>query len=109
MLSFLPLHHTFECTVGFLYPLYKGTSIAFCDGIKHLAENIKEYQVTAMISVPILYESMYKRLMKTIEKKGLKEKVEQGIKLSNILLKVGIDKRRKIFKDTRHIIYSSIR
>ena len=99
MLSFLPLHHTFECTVGFLYPLYKGTSIAFCDGIKHLAENIKEYQVTAMISVPILYESMYKRLMKTIEKKGLKDKVEQGIKLSNILLKVGIDKRKKIFKD----------
>ena len=99
MLSFLPLHHTFECTVGFLYPLYKGTSIAFCEGIKHLADNIKEYQITAMISVPILYESMYKRLMKTIEKKGMKEKVEQGIKLSNILLKVGIDKRRKIFKD----------
>lgn len=32
-LSFLPLHHTFECTVGFLYPISKGGVIAFCEGI----------------------------------------------------------------------------
>ena len=99
MLSFLPLHHTFECTAGFLYPIYKGACIVFCEGIKHIADNIKEYEVTAMISVPVLFENMYKRVMKTIEKKGMKEKVEQGIKLSNILLKIGIDMRRKIFKE----------
>ena len=58
-LSFLPLHHTFECTVGFLYPVSKGAAIAFCDGIRHIAENVKEYQITAMISVPILFETMY--------------------------------------------------
>ena len=63
-LSFLPLHHTFESTVGFLYVLYAGAAIAYCDGIKHLAENIKEYQVTAMISVPILYENMYKKVLR---------------------------------------------
>lgn len=40
-LSFLPLHHTFECTTGFLLPLSVGASIAFCDGIRHIAENIK--------------------------------------------------------------------
>lgn len=68
-LSFLPLHHTFECTVGFLYPISKGSAIAFCDGIRHIAENIKEYQVSAMISVPILFEGMYKKVMKGIEKK----------------------------------------
>ena len=99
MLSFLPLHHTFECTAGFLYPMYKGSCIAFCEGIKHIADNIKEYEITAMISVPVLFENMYKRVMKAIEKKGMKEKVEQGIKLSNILLKIGIDMRRKIFKE----------
>ena len=69
-LSFLPLHHTFECTVGFLYPISVGGAIAFCEGIRHIAENIKEYQITAMISVPILFESMYKQVMKGIAKKG---------------------------------------
>ena len=79
-LSFLPLHHTFECTVGFLYPISIGGSIAFCDGIRHIAENIKEYQITAMISVPILFEAMYKKVIKGIEKKGKLETVQKGIK-----------------------------
>ncbi len=99
MLSFLPLHHTFECTVGFLYPISKGSSIAFCEGIRHIADNAKEYQVTAMISVPILFETMYKKIMKGIEKKGKLETVKKGIKISNFLLKFGIDIRRKLFKE----------
>ena len=98
-LSFLPLHHTFECTVGFLYPISTGGSIAFCDGIRHIAENIKEYKITAMISVPILYEAMYKKVMKAIEKKGKLETVKKGIKISNFLLKFGIDIRKKLFKE----------
>ena len=99
MLSFLPLHHTFESTVGFLYPISQGTSIAFCEGIRHIADNAKEYQVTAMISVPALYEAMYKRIMKGIEKKGKLESVKKGIKISQFLLKFGIDIRRKLFKE----------
>ncbi len=98
-LSFLPLHHTFECTVGFLYPISKGSSIAFCDGIRHIAENIKEYQITAMISVPILFENMYKKVIKGIEKKGKLESVKKGIKISQFLLKFGIDIRRIVFKE----------
>ena len=98
-LSFLPMHHTFECTVGFLYAMSTGASTAFCEGIKHIADNLKEYQITAMISVPILYENMYKRLMKAIEKQGKLEKVQKGIKITQFLLKFKIDIRRKIFKD----------
>lgn len=99
LLSFLPLHHTFECTVGFLYPLYSGSKIAFCGGIRHIAEDIKDYKVTAMISVPALFENMYKKLMKGIEKKGKAEMVEKGVKISNILMKFGVDMRRKIFSE----------
>jgi long-chain acyl-CoA synthetase len=97
-LSFLPLHHVFECTVGFLYPVYRGGLIAYCDGIRHIAENLKEYQISAMISVPILFESMYKQLWKSIEKMGMTKKVKMGLKISNFLMKIGIDVRRKIFK-----------
>jgi len=99
LLSFLPLHHTFECTVGFLYPMYKGANIAYCEGIRHIANNIKEYKVTAMISVPALFENMYKRLMKNIEKKGKLQEVEMMMKLTGTLSKVGIDFRKKIFKE----------
>ena len=75
LLSFLPIHHTFESTVGFLYPLSVGASVAYCDGIRHIADNIKEYQISVMISVPLLFESMYKKVMKNIEKKGKLETV----------------------------------
>lgn len=108
-LSFLPLHHTFECTVGFLYPVSKGSAIAFCEGIRHIADNIKEYQITAMISVPILFETMYKRVIKAIEKKGKLDQVKKGIKISNFLLKFGIDIRRKIFKDIHESFGGKVR
>ena len=109
MLSFLPLHHTFECTVGFLYPLYSGAKIAYCEGIRHIADNIKEYQVTAMISVPILFENMYKKVMKGIEKQGKLEKVQKGIKISNFFLKFGIDIRKKIFKEIHDKLGGKVR
>ena len=99
MLSFLPMHHAFECTAGFLYPMYKGAEVVFCTGIKHIAENLKEYNVTAMISVPILYENMYRRLLKTVEKKGKLETIKKGVKISNVLSKLHIDVRKKLFKE----------
>lgn len=98
-LSFLPLHHVFECTTGFLYPLSTGASIAFCEGIRHIADNIKEYEASAMVSVPILFENMYAKVLKGIEKQGKLKTVKFGIKLSKFLLFFGIDIRRKLFKD----------
>ena len=108
-LSFLPLHHTFECTTGFLYPLSRGSSIAFCEGIRHIAENLKEYQATVMVSVPILFEAMYKKVMKTIEKQGKLKTVQKGIKISQFLLKFGIDIRKKIFKEIHDTLGGKIR
>ena len=108
-LSFLPLHHTFECTVGFLYPISKGGAIAFCEGIRHIAENIKEYKATAMISVPILFESMYKKVMKGIEKKGKLKTLKKGIKISQFLLKFGIDIRKKLFKEIHDNLGGEVR
>ena len=103
-MSFLPLHHTFECTVGFLYPISVGGAICFCDGIRHIAENIKEYKITAMISVPILFESMYKKVLKGIEKKGKLETVKKGMKISQFLLKFGIDIRKQLFKEVHQTL-----
>jgi len=108
-LSFLPLHHTFECTTGFLYPLSRGSSIAFCEGIRHIADNLKEYKASVMVSVPILFEGMYKKVMKTIEKKGKLKTVQKGIKISQFLLKFGIDIRKKLFKEIHDTLGGNIR
>ena len=98
-LSFLPLHHVFECTVAFLYATYKGAKIAFCEGLRHIADNVREYHITCMIVVPALIEAIYRQLWKNIEKNGKTKKVKFGLKLSKFLLFFGIDKRRKIFKE----------
>ena len=99
LLSFLPLHHVFECTVGFLYPVSIGACICFCEGVKHMADNIKEFDITAMISVPAVFDIIYRKVMKTIEKKGKLPTVEKGRKISNLLLKVKIDVRKQLFKE----------
>ena len=109
LLSFLPLHHTFESTVGFLYIISCGSSIVFCDGIRHIGDNIKEFDITAMISVPALFEGMFRKVKKGIEKKGKWEKVQKGIKISNILRKFGIDIRKKIFAEVHEAVGTKLR
>ena len=104
-LSFLPLHHTYECTIGFLLPLSVGASIAFCDGIRHIAENIKEYDITFMVSVPVLC----KNIMKSIKEQGNGSTVNVGMKVSNALLKVGLDIRGKLFKQVHDSLGSKLR
>lgn len=109
LLSFLPLHHTFECTVGFLYPIYAGATIAYCEGIRHIADNIKEFEISAMISVPALYEGMYKKVIKAIEKKGKLQEVEMMCKLTSVLSRVGLDFRKTVFKEIHEQLGGKLR
>ena len=108
-LSFLPLHHTFECTVGYLYPLSVGCSIVFSKGVRHIADELKNFKITAIICVPVVFEKMYDKLIKAIEEKGKLSTVKKGIKISNVLLKVGIDIRKKIFKEIHDNLGGCIR
>lgn len=96
--SILPVHHTYECTTGFLIPLYRGASIAICEGLRYIAQNMKETSPTVILGVPAIFEAMYSKLWSTIEKKGLAKKLNMLLKISDALLKVGIDIRKKAFK-----------
>lgn len=109
ILSVLPLHHTFECTISFLYGFYSGVCIAFCDGLRYYAQNLKEYDVTIIVAVPVLLETIYKKLKKGIEESGQKDKFEKGVKISKFLLKLHIDIRKKIFKEVRKNLGEHIR
>lgn len=97
-LSFLPLHHTFESTCTFLYGSYSGITIAFCDGLKYVQKNLAEFKVTGFVCVPLMLEIMYKKIKKGIEEQGKAKLVATMTKISNGLLKIGIDIRRKVFK-----------
>ena len=98
LLSFLPIHHTFECTITFLYGLYSGASVAFCDGLKHIQKNLAEYKVSVFVAVPLVLETMYKKIQHAIEEKGKTKLINTMSKISNALLKCHIDLRKKFFK-----------
>jgi long-chain acyl-CoA synthetase len=97
-LSLLPLHHTFENTVGLLFMVHSGVCIAYCEGIRYITQNLREYGVTILVAVPAILESMYRKLQEGIQKSGKTRLVGILTRLSDILRFLGIDLRRKIFK-----------
>ena len=96
-IAFLPFHHTFGCT-GILMFLSLGATNVFCDGLRHIQKNLVEYEVSTFVCVPLLIESIYKKIWQEIEKTNQTKKVKFGIALSKMLLKIGIDIRPKLFK-----------
>ena len=98
LLSFLPLHHTFECTITFLYGYYSGATVAFCDGLKYIAKNLQEYKISVFVAVPLVLETIYKKIQKGIKDQGKEKLVNTMSKIANFLLIFHIDIRRKVFK-----------
>ncbi|MBE5805268.1 MAG: long-chain fatty acid--CoA ligase [Clostridiales bacterium] len=110
LLSFLPLHHTFECTITFLYGFYSGATVAFCDGLKYIAKNLVDYKISILVAVPLVLETMYKKIESGIEKSGKTKLVNIMGKISNFLYKkLHIDIRRKLFKSVLEQLGGNIR
>lgn len=97
--SLLPLHHTYECTCGFLCEVYVGASIAYCRGLRYILKDMQESAPTMFFCVPMVLESIYKVLNKTIDKNGQRARIEKGMKITKALGKIGIDIRRKVFHE----------
>ena len=96
-LNVLPPHHTFGSTVNYVGHYAQGCEIYITSGIKYLLNELKEQQPTHLVLVPLFVETLYRRIWATAEKNGIDKKLKTGMKLSNALRKVGIDKRRSIF------------
>ncbi len=97
-IAFLPFHHIFGSTC-MVVMLAFGVTTAFPDGLRYIAQNLKEYKVSIFVGVPLLIEAIYKRVEQGIAKKGKTKVVNLAKKISNILLRLHIDMRRKIFKE----------
>ena len=104
VLSFLPLHHTFECTATFLYCNYTGCTICYADSIKQIPKNLLEYDISGVVCVPALLEIVYRQVNRTIKAKELTIPFKILIGISNFLRIFHIDIRRKAFKS----IYDSL-
>lgn len=102
-LSILPLHHTYECTCSFLMALYKGSSVAFCEGLKYITKNLQEVKPTMMLGVPALYEKLYSTIWKNIRKQGKEKLLRRMIRINNAAKKVGLDMSKMLFKQILNV------
>ena len=99
LFSVLPLHHCYESTIGFLYPIAVGASIAVCEGLRYIVPNIAEASPTAILTVPLLAESLHKKINEKIVKSKKDKVVNSMISVTNALKATGIDIKRKVFKE----------
>lgn len=99
LFSVLPLHHTYESTIGFLLPFAMGASVAICEGLKYIVPNLQESKPTAMLAVPLLIENLYKKINDTIKKSKKDGIVNSMIHVTNLLKAVNIDVKKKVFKE----------
>ena len=96
-LAFLPMHHIFGSTC-LIMMLACGVRTSFPDGLRYVAQNLKEYEVSVFVGVPLLVEAIYNKVVKEIDKQGKTKLIKNAIRISNFLLKFHIDIRRKLFK-----------
>lgn len=99
LMSILPLHHTYESSIGFLLPFAKGCSISVCQGLKHIVSDLQETKPTAMLTVPLLVENLYKKINANIKKSKKDGLVNSMIHVTNALKAVGVDIKRKVFNE----------
>ena len=108
--SVLPLHHTYECTCGFLGQVYRGTTIAICSGLRYITTEIKEAKPSCILMVPVMLEMFYKNIMKNINSDPKKaKKFKTGLKLSKFLMKLHIDVRKKLFAQIHEVFGGNMR
>ena len=109
LLSILPLHHTYESTIGYLLPLANGASISVCQGLRHIVPDLKETKPTALLTVPLLVENLYKKINENIKKSKKDGLVNSMIHITNGLKNVGIDVKRKVFNEIYENLGGNIR
>jgi len=94
----LPLHHTFGMVAGVLAPLVYKAIVYICKSMKTIMNEIATYKPNVIMLVPVIVETIYKKIWENVEKQGKLRKLQTGLIISNTLLRMGIDVRRKMFK-----------
>ena len=99
LMSILPLHHTYESTIGYLLPFACGCSVSVCQGLRYIVPDLQETKPTAILTVPLLVENLYKKINANIKKSKKDGIVNSMIHITNALKNVNIDIKRKVFNE----------
>lgn len=110
VLSILPLHHTYECTMSFLTLMYSGGCFCFCEGLRHIQKNMQEYKPTLFVTVPLLLEKVHARILKKAsESKTSKIALSFGKALSSATNAIGLNINDKIFSEIKKVFGGRVR
>lgn len=110
-LSVLPMHHTYECTCGMLCPLYCGASVHYARSLKTVVDDIQQVKATILLGVPLLYDKMFRRIVKTIKENKVKNVIVPPlVKLTNIFAQAGLSNiKKKVFSELHHKFGGAVR
>ncbi len=110
-LSVLPMHHTYECTCGMLCPLYCGASAHYARSLKTVVDDIQKVKATILLGVPLLFDKMFKRIMKGIKEDKVKSKIVPPlVKLTNLISLIGVKEiKKKIFHELHEKFGGAVR
>lgn len=110
-LSVLPMHHTYECTCGMLCPLYAGASVHYARSLKTVVDDIQKVHATILLGVPLLYDKMFRRIIKGIKENKLKSIIVPPLlKLTNLFALAGLKNiKKKIFAELHEKFGGAVR
>lgn len=107
--SVLPLHHTYECTCGFLVSIYRGSAIGYCEGLKYIQKNLQELKPTIFCGVPLIFENLYNAIMKTVKKQGKEAMLQRVLKANRLTDKVGLNLSKVLLSKVRNVFGGRMR
>ncbi len=105
----LPLNHSYEITAGQLSIMNLGAQMMINDSVRNALRNFGKYKPNSLMLVPLYVETMYKKIWAEIEKKGMTKTVRNLMKISDGLLKIGIDLRPKFFGQILNALGGNLR
>lgn len=108
-LSVLPMHHTYEFTITYLIAMYSGATVAICEGIKYIVRDIKEIKPSVITLVPAIIERIDVKIKKAIKDSGKEKASKVARNVAVILSKVGINVKRKLFKQVHETLGGNLK
>ena len=97
--SILPMHHAYECTGTFLDCVYSGATIAFCRGLKYIRKDIQEIRPTIMLSVPVIIENFYNKILKAVKEKGGEKNLQKFLLMNREARRFKLKLPKAVTKD----------
>lgn len=97
-IAVLPFNHAFGLVVSVLVPLHCQIEIFICPKLANFMREMPVAKPRTLCLVPLFVETFSKTIWRTAKKEGQEKMLKRGLKLSDSLLKLGIDRRRQLFR-----------